>query len=38
MQVMGITKRDLAPRDNLDYGGIAAYVESASRSRLNLTF
>lgn len=38
MQVMGITKRDLAPRGNLDYGGVAAFVESASRSRVSLTF
>lgn len=38
MQVMGITKRDLAPRGNLDFGGVAAFVESASRSRMSLTF
>ncbi len=38
MQVMGVTKRDLAPRDNLEYGGVAAFVESASRSRMSLTF
>ncbi len=38
MQVMGITKRDLAPRSNLDYGGVAAFVESASRSKVSLTF
>lgn len=38
MQVMGITKRDLAPRGNLDFGGVAAFVESASRSRISLTF
>lgn len=38
MQVMGITKHDLAPRDNLDFGGVAAFVESASRSRVSLTF
>lgn len=38
MQVMGITKRDLSPRDNLDYGGVAAFVESAARSRMSLTF
>ncbi|MCH9683545.1 MAG: DsrE/DsrF/DrsH-like family protein [Deltaproteobacteria bacterium] len=38
MQVMGVTKRDLAPRDNLEYGGVAAFVESAGRSRLSLTF
>lgn len=38
MQVMGITKHDLAPRSNLDFGGVAAFVESASRSRVSLTF
>lgn len=38
MQVMGITKHDLAPRGNLDFGGVAAFVESASRSRMSLTF
>jgi TusA-related sulfurtransferase/peroxiredoxin family protein len=38
MQVMGITKRDLSPRANLDYGGVAAFVESAARSRMSLTF
>jgi peroxiredoxin family protein len=38
MQVMGITKRDLAPRANLDYGGVAAFVEAAGRSRVSLTF
>ncbi|MCA9656287.1 MAG: DsrE/DsrF/DrsH-like family protein, partial [Myxococcales bacterium] len=38
MQVMGITKRDLAARDNLEFGGVAAFVESASRSRVSLTF
>ncbi len=38
MQVMGVTKRDLAARDNLDYGGVAAFVDSASRSRMSLTF
>lgn len=38
MQVMGITKRDLAPRPNLDYGGVTAFVESAARSRMSLTF
>lgn len=38
MQVMGITKRDLSARSNLEYGGVAAFVESASRSKLSLTF
>ncbi len=38
MQVMGITKRDLAPRKNIEYGGVAAFVESASKSSLSLMF
>jgi len=38
MQVMGITKRDLAPRSNLEFGGVAAFVESAGRSNLSLMF
>lgn len=38
MQVMGITKRDLAPRENLEFGGVAAFVESAGRSNLSLMF
>ncbi|MEX1363317.1 MAG: sulfurtransferase TusA family protein [Nannocystaceae bacterium] len=38
MQVMGITKRDLSARSNLEYGGVAAFVESAARSKMSLTF
>ncbi len=38
MQVMGITKRDLAPRKNMVYGGVAAFVESAGNSKLSLMF
>ncbi len=38
MQVMGITKRDLAPRSTLEFGGVAAFVESAGRSNLSLMF
>lgn len=38
MQVMGITKRDLAPRKNIVYGGVAAFVESAGKSNLSLMF
>lgn len=38
MQVMGITKRDLAPRGNVVYGGVAAFVESAGKSNLSLMF
>lgn len=38
MQVMGITKRDLCARRNIEYGGVAAFVDAASRSRMALTF
>jgi len=38
MQVMGITKRDLAPYKHLEYGGVAAFVASAATSRMSLTF
>ncbi len=38
MEVMGITKRDLAPRPNLEYGGVAAFVEAAHGSGMSLVF
>jgi TusA-related sulfurtransferase/peroxiredoxin family protein len=38
MEVMGITKRDLAPRSNLQYGGVAAFVEAAHGSGMSLVF
>ena len=38
MEVMGITKRDLAPRSNLEYGGVAAFVEAAHGSGMSLVF
>ena len=38
MEVMGITKRDLAPRNNLEYGGVAAFVEAAHGSGMSLVF
>ncbi len=38
MEVMGISKRDLAPRQNLEYGGVAAFVESAYGSGMSLVF
>lgn len=38
MQVMGITKRDLQPRSNLEYGGVAAFVEAAHGSGMSLVF
>jgi TusA-related sulfurtransferase/peroxiredoxin family protein len=38
MEVMGITKRDLAPRKNLEFGGVAAFVEAAHGSGMSLVF
>lgn len=38
MSVMGITKRDLAPRRNLAYGGVAYFVEAAKNAQVSLTF
>ena len=38
MGVMGITKRDLHPYENMEYGGVAAFVESAGSSDLSLVF
>lgn len=38
MSVMGITRRDLMPLDNLEFGGVAAYVADAAQSRMTLTF
>lgn len=38
MQVMGITKRDLCARPNMEFGGVAAFVDAASHSRMSLTF
>ena len=38
MEVMGITKRDLAPRKNLEYGGVAAFVEAAHGAGMSLVF
>jgi TusA-related sulfurtransferase/peroxiredoxin family protein len=38
MQVMGITRRDLQARTNLEYGGVAAFVEAAHGSRMSLVF
>ena len=38
MDVMGITKRDLAPRPNLEYGGVAAFVDAAHGSGMSLVF
>lgn len=38
MEVMGITKRDLQPRDNLEFGGVAAFVEAAHGSGMSLVF
>ncbi len=38
MSVMGIAPRDLHPYPNLDYGGVATFIEDASRSSINLVF
>ena len=38
MEVMGITKRDLAPRSNVEYGGVAAFVEAAYGAGMSLVF
>ncbi len=38
MEVMGITKRDLAPRTNLEYGGVAAFVNNAHGAGMSLVF
>ncbi len=38
MDVMGIRKRDLAPRSNLEFGGVAAFVDAAYGSGMSLVF
>lgn len=38
MSVMGITKGDLYPYPNLEYAGVATYVDRARVSSLNLVF
>lgn len=38
MNVMGVTKRDLHPYPTLEYGGVAAFVESAGSSEISLVF
>lgn len=38
MGVMGITKRDLADFPNLEYGGVASFVDDAQGSGLSLVF
>ncbi len=38
MEVMGITKRDLQPRPNLEYGGVAAFVDNAHGAGMSLVF
>lgn len=38
MGVMGITKRDLHPYENMEYGGVAAFVQSAGEAELSLVF
>lgn len=38
MSVMGIAPRDLHPYPNLDYGGVASFVEEARHSSITLVF
>jgi peroxiredoxin family protein/TusA-related sulfurtransferase len=38
MSMMGITKRDLEPYGNLQYGGAAAFVEAARHAQFSLVF
>ncbi|MBK6520678.1 MAG: DsrE/DsrF/DrsH-like family protein [Polyangiaceae bacterium] len=38
MSVMGITKRDLAPYKNLDFGGVAYFVAAARGAQVSLVF
>lgn len=38
MSVMGIAPRDLHPYPNLDYGGVASFVDDARRSAITLVF
>lgn len=38
MSVMGLTKRDLYPYPNLEYAGVATFVERARASSLSLVF
>jgi peroxiredoxin family protein/TusA-related sulfurtransferase len=38
MSVMGITRRDLAPYPNLEFGGVASFVDEARRSAINMVF
>lgn len=38
MSVMGIAPRDLHPYPNLDFGGVASFVEEARGSAINMVF
>lgn len=38
MSVMGITKRDLHPYQNLEYAGVATFVDAARSSQTSLVF
>jgi peroxiredoxin family protein len=38
MSVMGITKRDLYPYPNLEYAGVATFVERSRQSSISLVF
>ena len=35
---MGITKRDLHPYTNLEFAGVATFVEAARQSSISLVF
>lgn len=38
MGVMGITKRDLHPYKNLEFAGVATFVDAAKTSKMSLVF
>ncbi len=38
MGVMGITKRDLRPSSNLEFGGVAAFIERSQGASIHLVF
>lgn len=38
MSVMGITKRDLMSLPNMEYAGVASFVEAAARSKMSMMF
>lgn len=38
MGLMGISREDLLQRDNLEFGGVASFVESAAGADLSMVF